>query len=46
MTMQKGRLAVNHYRIPYPIDQVVEGIRANNLPNIYTTMYRVGRKLN
>lgn len=46
MTLRDGRLAVSHYRISYPIEQVVEGIRANRLPDIYATMYQVGRKLN
>ena len=46
MTVQKARLTVNHYRISYPIEQVVEGLRENSLPDIYATMYRVGRKLN
>ncbi len=37
---------VNHFRISYSIDQVVSKIREDNLPEIYATMYRQGRKLN
>lgn len=37
---------VQHFRIPYPVQQVVEGIKKNNLPDIYTTMYILGKKLN
>ena len=37
---------VQHFRIPYPVQQVVEGIKKNNLPDIYATMYILGKKLN
>ena len=41
-----GELAVDFFRIPYPIDAVVAGLKKNRLPDIYANMYRLGRKLN
>ncbi len=46
ITINQDKLDVQHYRIPYPIEEVVEGIRKNGLPEIYATMYKVGKKLN
>lgn len=37
---------VQHFRVDYAIDKVVAKIRENNLPEIYATMYRQGKKLN
>ncbi len=39
-------IAVQHFRIAYAIEDVVMKIREKNLPDIYTTMYRQGKKLN
>ncbi len=39
-------IKVTHFRIPYAIDKVVTQLRQNDLPEIYCTMYRQGRKLN
>jgi predicted phosphodiesterase len=39
-------IQVEHYRIPYPIDQVIKELRDNNLPEIYEEMFRQGKKLN
>jgi putative phosphoesterase len=38
--------AVEHFRIPYPVEEVVKGLIKNQLPDIYTKMFRIGRKLN
>lgn len=38
--------SVQHYRIPYNIDQVVSAIREQDLPEIYATMFQIGEKLN
>jgi len=39
-------IQVEHFRIPYPIQEVVDRLRQNELPEIYATMYVMGRKLN
>ena len=41
-----GELAVDFFRVPYPVDAVVAGLKQNRLPGIYANMYRQGRKLN
>lgn len=40
------RLHVDFHRFPYPVEQVIAGLRAHGLPPIYEEMYRTGRKLN
>jgi len=39
-------IIVQHFRIAYDIGEVVSKIKQNNLPEIYATMYREGKKLN
>lgn len=39
-------ISVRHFRIAYAVDEVILKIRKENLPDIYTTMYRQGKKLN
>jgi predicted phosphodiesterase len=39
-------IQVEHFRIAYPIREVVDRLRKNDLPEIYATMYLMGRKLN
>ena len=39
-------IAVEHFRIPYPVDEVIAGLEKNRLPGIYAKMYRSGKKLN
>jgi putative phosphoesterase len=39
-------ISVEHFRIPYTIEEVIKGLKQNHLPNIYAKMYRMGRKLN
>ncbi len=41
-----GNIAVEHFRIPYPVEKVVEGLKDQQLPDIYAKMFRIGRKLN
>jgi hypothetical protein len=41
-----GEIAVEHFRIPYPIEEAIEGLKKNRLPDIYAKMYRTGKKLN
>ncbi len=39
-------LAVEHFRIPYPVKDVVKGLKNHQLPDIYAKMFRQGMKLN
>lgn len=42
---RKG-IKVQHYRIQYRIQEVVDEIRKQKLPDIYSTMFLLGKKLN
>jgi putative phosphoesterase len=46
LKIDSGKLAVEHFRIPYPVEKVVAGLRDQRLPNIYAKMFRIGKKLN
>lgn len=46
LNISAGKIGVEHFRIPYPVEEVVKGLKKNNLPDIYTKMYRKGKKLN
>ena len=41
-----GKIAVEHFRIPYTVEKVVRGLKEQKLPNIYAKMFRAGNKLN
>jgi putative phosphoesterase len=40
------RISVEHFRIPYPVKEVVKGLKKNHLPDIYSKMFRTGKKFN
>ena len=46
LKVSSGKIAVEHFRIPYPVEAVITGLKQNRLPNIYAKMYRLGKKLN
>jgi len=46
LTVSRGEMTVEHFRIPYPVEEVVRGLKNNGLPDRYEEMYRTGRKLN
>ena len=46
LKISSGGIAVEHYRIPYPVEAVIKGLKKNRLPDIYAKMYHTGRKLN
>lgn len=46
LKIASGKLAVEHFRIPYPVEKVVAGLRDQRLPDIYAKMFRIGKKLN
>jgi putative phosphoesterase len=46
LKLSSGKIAVKHFRIPYPVEAVIQGLKQNRLPDIYAKLYRMGRKLN
>jgi putative phosphoesterase len=46
LTLFSEEICVEHFRIPYPAEEVITGLKQNSLPDIYAKMYRIGRKLN
>ena len=46
LKLSSEEISVEHFRIPYPVDEVITGLKQNRLPDIYAQMYRMGRKLN
>ena len=46
LKIDSGKLAGEHFRIPYAVEKTVEGLRDQRLPDIYAKMFRIGKKLN
>jgi putative phosphoesterase len=46
LKISSGRIAVEHFRIPYAVEKVVKGLKDHQLPGIYAEMFRAGKKLN
>lgn len=46
LTVSAGNITVEHFRIPYPVEEVIAGLAENGLSDRYAEMYRTGRKLN
>ena len=46
LRLKKNSITVQHYRCSYAIEDVVQELKAQQLPEIYAEMYRVGKKLN
>ena len=46
LTIKGGTISVEHHRLTYDIDSVIERISQRKLPAIYKQMYRTGKKLN
>ena len=46
LKVDSGKIAVEHFRIPYAVEDVVKGLKEHKLPDIYAKMYRTGKKLN
>jgi predicted phosphodiesterase len=46
LRLTAGVVEVEHFRIPYDIEEVVRALIDRRLPEIYVRMYREGRKLN
>ncbi len=43
---QKNKISVQHHRLSYDVEAVVKKIRQLGLPDIYSEMYKQGKKLN
>lgn len=46
LTVDSGNIAVEHLRIPYPVEEVATSLKKNGLPDLYAEMYRAGKKWN
>jgi putative phosphoesterase len=46
LKISSEKIGVEHFRIPYPMKEVVKSLKKNRLPNIYTKMFQIGKKLN
>jgi len=46
LKISSGNIAVEHFRIAYPVEKVVAGLKDQRLPDIYAEMFRIGKKLN
>ena len=46
LNITSGNVAAEHFRIPYPVEKVVAGLKDQRLPDVYAKMFRTGKKLN
>ena len=46
LTLTGTEVQIQLHRIPYPVEEVVSALRRHQLPEIYSDMFRQGRKLN
>jgi putative phosphoesterase len=46
LSIKKETVLIEHFRISYPVQLVVEGLRKADLPEIYEKMFIIGKKLN
>lgn len=46
LQLKGEKVSVEHFRIPYKIEDIVTALSSFSLPNIYKEMYRLGRKTN
>ncbi|MGD2269149.1 MAG: metallophosphoesterase family protein [Desulfobacterales bacterium] len=46
LKISSGEIAVEHFRIPYPVEEVINDLNNHKLPAIYGKMFQAGRKLN
>jgi hypothetical protein len=46
LRISADNITVEHFRIPYPVEKVIKGIKINQLPDIYAKMFQVAKKLN
>ena len=46
LTLTSGAIEVRHFRIAYPVQEVLDGLQRHALPEIYGRMFLLGKKLN
>jgi len=46
LELSSDDISVEHFRISYPVEETVKGLKDHKLPDIYAKMFRKGRKLN
>ncbi|MBN1102671.1 MAG: metallophosphoesterase family protein [Deltaproteobacteria bacterium] len=46
LRLASEKISVEHFRVPYPVEDVVESLKNYRLPDIYGEMFRAGRKFN
>jgi hypothetical protein len=46
LDISSGDITVEHFRVSYPVEETVKGLKDHKLPDIYARMFREGRKLN
>ncbi|MDB9822296.1 YfcE family phosphodiesterase [Deltaproteobacteria bacterium] len=46
LKLTSGRIGVELFRVPYPVEEVVRGLKKHRLPDVYAKMFRTGKKLN
>ncbi len=46
LDISADEISVAHFRVAYPVEEVIQDLKKHNLPEIYGEMFRVGRKLN
>ena len=46
LDISADEISVAHFRVSYPVEEVIQDLKKYNLPEIYGEMFRTGRKLN
>ncbi len=46
LDISADEISVAHFRVSYPVEEVIQDLKKHNLPEIYGEMFRIGRKLN
>jgi len=46
LDISADEISVAHFRVSYPVEEVIQDLKKHNLPEIYGEMFRTGRKLN
>lgn len=46
LKIHREKINVEHFRIPYPVEEVIKGLKKSSLPDIYVKMFCTGKKLN
>jgi putative phosphoesterase len=46
LTLSSEGISVEHFRVPYPVEETVKSLKEQRLPDIYAEMFRAGKKLN